>query len=83
MTYSELPAWPDLIKRAEECIARRSRGYVDDAMTFARWILSDGKAMADALTATQTRCTELLEENRQLRQLIDDEAIRVIREARL
>ena len=53
--YSEPPATlANLVERAERCIERRSRSYVEDAVVFARWILKEGIALA--------------EENRQLRE---------------
>jgi hypothetical protein len=68
-SYEDQPAnFEDLCKRAEAAVAGFSRGYATDAVTFARWILSDGRLMMTNLTSVQTRCTELLEENRLLRQ---------------
>ena len=53
--YSGQPAtFTNLIARAERCIERRSRSYVEDAVVFARWILKEG--------------VTLVEENRQLRE---------------
>ena len=52
----------ELRERAEEVLARRSRGYVDDAEVFARAIiklLGDYERVVDNLSSVQTRCTEL------------------------
>lgn len=71
MTYPEKPSFYELVKLAELTVERRSRSYVDDAVTYARWILQDGVAMLTNLTSVQTRCTELLEENRLLRRQLE------------
>ena len=52
----------ELRERAEEVLAGRSRGYVDDAQVFARVIvklLGDYERVVDNLSSVQTRCTEL------------------------
>jgi hypothetical protein len=46
---------------------RLTKSYVEDAVTFARWILLDGTAMMSNLTSVQQRCTDLIEENRSLK----------------
>lgn len=53
--YSDQPeTLANLTERAERCIERRTRSYVEDAIVFARWILKEGVPLA--------------EENRQLRE---------------
>lgn len=53
--YSEQPlTFQSLVERAERCIERRSKGYVEDAIVFSRWILNEGAA--------------LIEENKQMRE---------------
>ena len=53
--YSEQPlTFQSLVERAERCIERRSKGYVEDAIVFSRWILNEGAS--------------LIEENRQMRE---------------
>lgn len=64
--YEEKPTYEELLKRAERCLMGLSKSYVGDAQVFARWILTDGKAMLENLTAAQRRCTELVEELREL-----------------
>jgi hypothetical protein len=68
MTYEDQPAtFEELCKRAEATAGGFSRGYVTDAVVFARWILQDGRAIVVNLTSVQARCTELIEENRRLK----------------
>lgn len=53
--YSEQPlTFQNLVERAERCVERRSRSYVEDALVFARWILKEG--------------VSIIEENRQMRE---------------
>lgn len=49
----------DLIARARECLAGKSRGYVEDAKDFAEAVLVLGETNAN-LSAVQARCTELI-----------------------
>jgi len=71
--FSEQPSsFEQLLRRAKDTVEMRSVHIVEDAITYARWILRDGKAMLENLTATQKRCTELLLENRELKSKIDD-----------
>lgn len=66
--YSVQPdSFEQLLRRCQDTIDLRSIHIVEDAITYARWIVRDGKQMLDNLTATQKRCTELLEEVRILR----------------
>lgn len=66
--YSIQPdSFEQLLRRCDDTISYRSIHIVEDAITYARWILRDGKQMLDNLTSTQKRCTELLEENRRLK----------------
>jgi hypothetical protein len=37
----------DLLRLAEDVIARRSRNFVNDALLLARWVLRDGKKAVD------------------------------------
>lgn len=62
--YEEKPTYEELLKRAERCLQGLSKSYVGDAQVFARWILTDGKEMIETLTATQRRCSDLVEELR-------------------
>lgn len=63
--------WDEIIARAKDVKAGLSRSYAQDALVFAEWLLTDGIALQENMTATQRRCTELLEENRHLRELAD------------
>jgi hypothetical protein len=65
------PTFEELLSRAQDIVDHRSRSYVEDAFALARWILADGQQLQKNLTATQTRCTELLEETRQLRSKVE------------
>lgn len=74
MTFEEIT---DL---AQKVLDGKSDSYVSAAYILARVVLRDLKLaeaikrdhdlMFENLTATQTRCTELLEENRKLRSLL-------------
>lgn len=74
MTFEEIA---DL---AQKVLDGKSNSYVQDAYILARVVLRDLKlaeaikrdhdAMFENLSSTQTRCTELLEENRKLRSLL-------------
>jgi hypothetical protein len=68
MSYSDPPTWQEVLDASEAITERHSRGYVADAFALARWILTDGRAMVENLARVQTRCTELLEENRKLKE---------------
>lgn len=61
-----------MLARAQDVLDHRSRSFVEDATAFARWILRDGKAILDTLTATQTECTRLVEVNRKQLAEIED-----------
>jgi hypothetical protein len=53
--YSDQPlTFQAIAERAERCIERRSRSYVEDCLVFARWILKEGAS--------------LIEENKQMRE---------------
>lgn len=70
--YSAQPTtFEEVLGRAERCVERRTKAMVEDAIVFARWILTDGVAMTQNLTAVQARCTALLEEVRALRAQVD------------
>lgn len=71
--FSEQPSsFELLLARCSDTVEMRSVHIVEDAITYARWILRDGKAMLANLTETQKRCTELILENRALKSKIDD-----------
>lgn len=61
-------SFEQLLRRCLDTVEMRSVHIVEDAMNYARWILRDGKQLYANLTTTQTRCTELLIENRALRE---------------
>jgi hypothetical protein len=66
--YSAQPdSFEELLLRAQRTIDRQTKSFVEDAITYARWILLDGAALLSNLTETQRRCNELLEENRVLK----------------
>jgi hypothetical protein len=65
------PTFEELLSRAQDIVDHRSRSYVEDAFALSRWMLVDGKQLLDNLTATQMRCTQLLEENRRLKSKVD------------
>jgi hypothetical protein len=67
MYSAQPPSFEMLLQRAERCIDRQTKSYVEDAILFARWIVKDGVALMNNLTTVQTRCTELLEETRALK----------------
>lgn len=56
----------ELTTRAKDVLAGKSRSLVEDAIVFAVFMRSY-EALSRNLTATQMRCTTLLEENRALR----------------
>jgi hypothetical protein len=71
--FSEQPSsFELLLARCQDTVDLRSIHIVEDAITYARWILRDGKLIFENLTATQKRCTELLLENRELKSKIDE-----------
>jgi hypothetical protein len=73
VSYTNPPnSFEDLLKMAQDFVDHRSRGYVNDGMVFARWILGDGKQALENLALVQARCTALLEENRALRSAADE-----------
>jgi hypothetical protein len=48
MTYPvDHATFADLLRLAEDVIARRSNNFVNDALLLARWILRDGKRAID------------------------------------
>jgi hypothetical protein len=66
----------DLKQRVLDIIAGKSRGYVEDARVLATVILPlldnlDHMQTIENLTATQTRCTELIRENRRLKHQLE------------
>jgi hypothetical protein len=67
MYSAQPPSYAMLLKRAEDCAERRTKHYVEDAIVFARWILTDGVVLQSNLTDTQNHCSTLLEENRALK----------------
>lgn len=69
LMFSEQPnSFEQLLRRCADTIDLKSVHIVEDAITYARWIMRDGKELLTNLTTTQTRCTELLLENRALRE---------------
>jgi hypothetical protein len=71
--YSAQPdSFELLLRRAQDTVDMRSKHIVEDAITYARWLLGDGREALANLTRCQTRCTELLEETRMLRKQLDE-----------
>lgn len=71
--YSAQPdSFELLLQRAELTVEMRSIHMVEDAITYARWLLGDGKAAMANLTKCQRRCTKLVEENRMLRRQLEE-----------
>jgi hypothetical protein len=57
--YEEMPStFEDLLRRAEEAAAGRSRSYVADAVVFGRWIRSSGKQMFEEIADLRRRLTD-------------------------
>ena len=64
MTFEEIEVL------AQKVLDGKSDSYVSAARVLATILLRDYKPTLDNLSSTQTRCTELLEENRKLRSLL-------------
>ena len=70
MTFEEIT------ELAQKVLDGKSNSYVQDAHILAKVLLRDYKPTLDNLSSTQTRCTELLEENRRFRIICADYAKR-------
>jgi hypothetical protein len=58
--YSAQPdSFELLLRRAEETVAMRSIHIVEDAITYARWLLSDGLKMREENTQLKRKLDEL------------------------
>lgn len=58
--YSAQPdSFELLLWRAEETVAMRSKHIVEDAITYARWLLDDGRKMRDENTQLKRKIDEL------------------------
>jgi hypothetical protein len=72
VSFYPKPEHEELLRRAQKCVDRQSKSYVEDAMVFARVILEDYVQTLENLTNVQTRCSDLLEENRLLRKKLGE-----------
>jgi hypothetical protein len=57
VAFYELPAstFDELLRRAEKTLDRRSTSYVADAMAYARWLTTTGKALVEEVADLQQR----------------------------